>query len=515
MNLSMSLRAIARAHAAHTAITWDSGHLTYGAFEQQAGRIAGALRKRHGLMPGQRVALAMTNCGEFYPALFGIWRAGLTAVPINAKLHPRELAWILTNSDAKRVIATPDIADKMSEYPGEAWPEVIVTGSADFRALTDHDDADAIAEVTSAPADEAWLFYTSGTTGRPKAAVLSHRNLYAMMAAYYADIDFLDTTDTMLHAAPLSHGAGLYGLALIAKGGNNVIYKGFETAEILDAFGRYENISMFAAPTMVTRLLNDPQCAATDPKNLKTITYGGAPMYLADLKTAIGMLGPRFYQLFGQGESPMTITGLSKAMHADTSHPRYEARLASAGMARTGCEYRIVDPSGNTLPPGEVGEIVTRSDVVMSGYWNNPEANNSALRDGWLWTGDMGAADEDGFLTIKDRSKDMIISGGTNIYPREIEEVLLTHDGVRECAVVSRPHADWGEEVIAFVVRQPGTDEAALSDTTLDQLCLDNIARFKRPKGYRFVDALPKNNYGKILKTDLRQMLLDEGQNAN
>jgi acyl-CoA synthetase (AMP-forming)/AMP-acid ligase II len=259
---------------------------------------------------------------------------------------------------------------------------------------------------------------------------------------------------------------------------------------------------------MVTRLLNDPRCAITDPSNLKTITYGGAPMYLSDLKQGLEMLGPRFYQLFGQGEAPMTITGLSKAMHADTAHPRYEERLASAGLARTGCEFRIVDPDGRELPTGEVGEITTRSDVVMRGYWANPEATASALRDGWLWTGDMGSVDHEGFLTIKDRSKDMIISGGTNIYPREIEELLLTHKGVRECAVVSRPHADWGEEVIAFVVRQAGSED--VDDQVLDQLCLDNIARFKRPKGYRFVDALPKNNYGKILKTELRDVLKGE-----
>src|SRR5581483_2575088 len=203
-------------------------------------------------------------------------------------------------------------------------------------------------------------------------------------------------------------------------------------------------------------------------------------------------------------ESPMTITGLDKAMHADTAHPNYLERLGSAGVARTGVAVKVVDEDGRQLPPGEIGEIVTRSDCVMKGYWNNPEANARALRDGWLWTGDLGSLDAQGFLTIKDRSKDMIISGGSNIYPREIEEVLLTHPGVLEAAVVGRAHPDWGEEVIAFVVKREGADLVAAA---LDRLCLDNIARFKRPKGYRFVDALPKNNYGKILKTELRALL--------
>lgn len=507
MNLSMTLRAIARAHPTATAITGDEGAIDYAEFERQVAAIAGALRRR-GMKPGSRVALAMTNCPEFYPYLFGVWRAGLAVVPANAKLHPRELSFILQNSETALLVATPDVAGKLSDYPGEPWPEVVVTGTREHRDLMASGAEHPVLEVLSDPADEAWLFYTSGTTGRPKGAVLSHRNLLGMIYAYYADIDSLGVTDTMLHAAPLSHGAGLYGLAAIARGANNVIYPGFETGRILDALATYRNVSMFAAPTMVTRLLNDPRAGTTNPSNLKTITYGGAPMYVADLKLALSLFGPRFFQLYGQGEAPMTITGLTKAMHADVDHPRYEERLASAGMARTGCMFKIVDEAGRELPHGEVGEIISRSDIVMTGYLNNPEANAKTLRDGWLWTGDMGAEDSDGFLTIKDRSKDMIISGGSNIYPREVEEVLLTHAGVRECAVVSKPHPDWGEEVIAFVVRQQGHD--GLDAQTLDRLCLDNIARFKRPKNYRFVEQLPKNNYGKILKTELRDTLIKE-----
>jgi long-chain acyl-CoA synthetase len=227
-------------------------------------------------------------------------------------------------------------------------------------------------------------------------------------------------------------------------------------------------------------------------------------MYLADCKRALELLGPKLYNLYGQGESPMTITGLDQAMHADSAHPDYEARLASAGIARTGVAVKVVREDGQEVPHGEIGEIVTRSDCVMTGYWNNPQANAKALRGGWLWTGDLGAMDAAGFVTIKDRSKDMIISGGANIYPREIEEVLLTHPGVLEAAVVGRPHPEWGEEVVAFVVAREG---AELSEAALDGLCLDNIARFKRPKAYRFVAALPKNNYGKILKTELRGVL--------
>jgi long-chain acyl-CoA synthetase len=200
----------------------------------------------------------------------------------------------------------------------------------------------------------------------------------------------------------------------------------------------------------------------------------------------------------------MTITGLPQSWHADKAHPRFLERLASCGFARTGVEVRVVDDEDRDLPPGEVGEIVTRSDCVMAGYWQNADASAKTLRGGWLHTGDLGSMDEEGFLTIRDRSKDMIISGGSNIYPREIEEVLLTHPDVNECSVVGRPHAEWGEEVVAFVVARPGS---GLNAQALDELCLANIARFKRPKDYRFVDALPKNNYGKVLKTELRKSL--------
>ena len=252
---------------------------------------------------------------------------------------------------------------------------------------------------------------------------------------------------------------------------------------------------------MLTRLMNSPALASAKLDNLKTIFFGGAPMYIADLERALELFGPRLVQIYGQGESPMTIAAMSKADYADRANPRYLERLGSCGTARTGVEVRVTDADDRDLPPGETGEVLTRSDCVMTSYWGNADATAKTLAGGWLHTGDIGSMDQHGYLTLKDRSKDMIISGGSNIYPREIEEVLLLHDGVREVSVVGAPHADWGEEVVAFVVGNPG---AVVSPEQLDQLCLDRIARFKRPKRYEFVDDLPKNNYGKILKTELR-----------
>jgi len=330
----------------------------------------------------------------------------------------------------------------------------------------------------------------------PKGAMLTHLNMRFQNDAYFADIDKLGPGDNALHPAPLSHGSGLYGLPHFAAGGANVIPESghFDPEEIFGLLEHWPNTSFFAAPTMLVRLMGSG--AARTPAGLKTITYGGAPMYVADSLRAIDLFGPRLYQLFGQGEAPMTITGLSQHFHEKRAH------LETCGTARTRVEVKIFDEQDREVPPGEVGEIVTRSECVMAGYWQNPEATAKAMRAGWLHTGDVGSLDAQGFLTIRDRSKDMIISGGANIYPREIEEVLLRHPAVAECSVVGRPHPEWGEEVVAFIVKK-----SDVKGGELDALCLDNIARFKRPRDYRFVDSLPKNNYGKVLKTELRKLL--------
>lgn len=461
---------------------------TYGALASRVSRLAFSLRNALGLAPGDRVALAMKNCPEYHEVLFACWHAGLVAVPMNAKLHPREFAYILENSGAKLCFTTADLES--------AVPSSLSVASSDYLELFEGPEQSEAAEAK--PDDAAWLFYTSGTTGVPKGAVLTHRNLLFQAQAYFSDIDKLGPGDAILHAAPLSHGSGCYALPHIAAGSVNVIPESgsFDAEEIFRLLEHWNNVSFFAAPTMVVRLLASP--AARSPKNLRTLVYGGAPMYLADCLRAIELFGPRLYNLYGQGEAPMTITGLPQRFHTKD----HSEKLSSCGVARTGVEVRILDGEDRMLPAGEVGEIATRSDCVMAGYWNNAQASAKALRGGWLHTGDLGSLDSAGFLTLRDRSKDMIISGGSNVYPREIEEVLLRHPAVSECSVIGRAHPEWGEEVIAFIVSKVRVDPQEL-----DAHCLENIARFKRPREYRFVEALPKNNYGKVLKTELRRLL--------
>lgn len=481
---------------------------TYGEFYRQVAGLATALRMGMGLATGDRVAIVMSNCPEFAIAKWACWHAGLCAVPINAKLHRREFAYILENSGARLCFASPDKAETLAGLEDEVphLERTILAEGSDWRAML---GSVPLPLADADPTDPAWLFYTSGTTGRPKGAILSHRSLMVATLNYFADVDSVAPSDCIIHCAPMSHGSGCYAPPHVARGAAQVIPEsgGFEPAETIELIQHWAGATFFFAPTMVVRLLDHPGVQEADFTNLKTIVYGGGPMYVADLLRGIDVLGQKFVQIYGQGEAPMTITGLSRAQHMDTKHPRYLERLASVGVARTDVEVKIFDEEDNEMAAGEVGEVVVRGDVVMTGYWQNPEATAAAMRSGWLHTGDMGAMDDDGFVTLKDRSKDMIISGGTNIYPREIEEVILTHPGVAEVSIIGKPHPEWGEDVCAYVVRHAGSD---VDKASIDRLCLDNIARFKRPKHYRFVDALPKNNYGKVLKTELREWLAAE-----
>ena len=495
MNIVHLLLAAARSFPERPALSVGKQAVaTYQRFVERVARLAAGLKKITGNVPGARVAIVASNSPEYIEVMWAAWHAGLCIVPVNAKLHPKEVAFILENSGAAACFVSEDLS-------GANYPRGVVLGSREHSSAM---GSEPIEPHPVAPTDPAWLFYTSGTTGKPKGATLSHRNLLEMSLRNFADIDAVSSEDCILHVAPLSHATGLFSLFHVAKASNQVIpaSRGFREEELVELIGHYANCLLFLAPTMLNRLASHPASARTRTEHLKTLIYGGAPMYLEDLKRALDRFGPCLWQGYGQGETPNTIAYLSKEWHARKEHPRYDAVLSTVGVPRTGIAVRVVDTEDRELPAGEIGEVIVKSEVTMSGYWNNPEASAKALKGGWLHTGDLGCFDEHGFLTLKDRSKDVIISGGSNIYPREVEEVLLVHQGVLEASVVGRPSKEWGEEVVAFVVRKEG---AAVNEAELDGLCLQNIARFKRPKAYYFIDALPKNNYGKILKTDLRE----------
>ena len=460
---------------------------TWSQLRERALRLAGALRARY--EPGSRIAIASENRAEIVELFYAVWAAECVLVPVNFKLHPREMVQILEDSGAATVFASPKIAAELAPLSPIG---VELIGAGDYDALF---AAPPVAVPSTDPSTLAWLFYTSGTTGRSKGAMLSHRSLTAMTVAHLADIDNPDENCSLLHAAPMSHGSGLYIAPYVLRGARQVVAASgvFDADEFLDLCGAHPGSSAFLAPTMIARLVDT---GSTAPPTLRMIVYGGGPMYVDGLKKAMAAFGPIFAQIYGQGESPMTITGLRRADHDSTN----DAILGSVGHPRSGVEVAVLADDGTPAAPGQIGEIVCRGDVLMTGYWNNPDATRDTLKDGWLYTGDMGSFDDHGYLTLRDRSKDVVISGGSNIYPREVEEALLAHPDVAEACVVGAPDPEWGEVVVAFIV-------GSADDAALDAHLLDRIARFKRPKRYIFIDDLPKNSYGKVLKRELRARL--------
>jgi long-chain acyl-CoA synthetase len=500
MNIALWLARSAERYPQQAAIAHGTeAWCDYAEFARRAARTAHWLH-RQGVQPGDRVMLFMHNAPEYLPLMWGIWWCGAVAVPVNAKLHEREAAWIAGHSEARLALVDDERASGLQQALYEIKATTQVQADHSFMQQA---HGPQLALQPREDDDPAWLFYTSGTTGRPKGVVLCARQLRGCTLAYLASVQSVQRGDTMLHPAPLSHGGGMYHLPYVLNAGLNVVPRsdGFDPHEALTLAAHWQRASFFAAPTMVRRLVDAARTLPARPQGLATIVYGGGPMYLADIEEALQVIGPHFAQIYGQGECPMTISVLPKGDVLDTDHPRWRERLASVGHAQAMVEVRICDEAGTELPVGEVGEICVRSELVMAGYWRDPEATAKTIRHGWLQTGDVGRLDADGYLSLLDRSKDMVISGGTNIYPREVEEALLTHPLVAEASVIGRPDPEWGEVVVAFVVCRE-----ALSVAELDAHCLAQVARFKRPKHYHLVQSLPKNNYGKVLKIELRSI---------
>lgn len=509
MNVGSLLTKAASAFPENPAIVRGSKRLNYCEFNKRANRLANALYGL-GIGKGDNVALLQHNYPEMLESMFACFKAGCCAAPINWRLHPREFSFIIDHSESKAVILSSEfnssILDVRDRIPGVRHL-ISISGAGgellDYEALLSG-APDRFVDADVDPDDLAWLFYTSGTTGMPKGAMLTHRNLIAMTMNFYADIHpGAGADDVVLHAAPLSHGSGCYALPNIGKAAANIILpsKSFDPELILKTIQKYRVTNMFVAPTMLKLMAESPAMDRYEHGSLKSVNYGGGPMMVEDLKFAMAKLGPCLVQLFGQAESPMTITYLPHRDHVLEGTEVQIKRLASAGIPRTDVEVKVFDSDDNELPPYKIGEIVTRSDLVMKGYWRNPEATAETLRNGWLHTGDMGYMDENSYLFIMDRSKDMIITGGENVYPREIEEVLIQHPAVHEVSVIGVPDTKWGEAIVGVVSLVQG---ASSSERELIAFCRDHIASYKKPKRIEFVDNLPKNNYGKIVKSELR-----------
>lgn len=506
MHLSSLFHRSALMHADRPALAAGTRTpLTYAQLQARVQALAGWLRGPMGLQPGQRVMLALRNHPSYIESVLAIWHAGLCAVPVNAKLHPNELEYILRDCEARLCLSQGELFEAL--LPAARSLDAVRVEDVESAAYAKAASGPALALERRSSQELAWLFYTSGTTGKPKGVMLSHANLLGMCLNFYADVQAVAPGDAMVHVAPLSHGGGLYSIPYWLHGALQIVPDsgGLDEDELSALLTHYERVSLFASPTIVQRMVRHARQNGGPPPGLRTLIVGGAPFYVEDIKEAVACFGPRVAQIYGQGESPMSISALSAAQIADAVTTNDDALLGSVGYVQASMEVELRSGDGSPAALGELGEVTVKGPTVMLGYWNNARATADTIVDGWLHTGDIGILDARGLLHLKDRSKDVIISGGTNIYPREVEEALTRHEAVQEVSVVGVADPEWGESVLAFVVLKPG---AQVQAQDLDRLCLASIARFKRPKRYVFLDELPKNSTGKVLKRELQQRAL-------
>src|SRR4051794_36028527 len=514
MNLGEILADAARHHPDRTAIVWHNGEQrrSYREVDDRAAALAAGLVEELKVQPGARVAVMMPNSPELLETLFAVWTAGATTSPLNARLTREEIQYQVTDCEAKVFIVGSEFTETALGLRDELGVESFVLqseavpgpdhygdGLVGLGDLRDRHAGKRPPDPGTLDTDVAWLAYTSGTTGRPKGAMLSHGCLTFVAVSWLADLQRLEPEDVALVAAPLTHGAGIMALAFVMKAATQVLAHGFDPAKILATIEQEQVTHTWMVPTQIRMILDSPALETADLSTLKTIVYGGAPMYVEDLKEAIGRIGPIFVQLFAQTESPMTGTYMRAQDHI-LEGPGSE-RLASCGHARSGMEVAVLDEQQRRLPVGETGEICIKGPALMNGYWNRPDATAETLRNGWLHTGDIGRMDDHGYVYILDRTKDMVISGGLNVYPREIEEVLLRHPAISQAAVIGVPDAKWGEAVKAGGVADGAT---GLSEADVIAFTAEHLAGYKKPKSVDFVADLPKTTYGKIDKKAIR-----------
>lgn len=514
MNLSHFLRQAARRYRDEIGFAWGDTTWTWAEMDRRVDAMAAALAAR-GVAKGDRVLVQSKNCNQMFESMFACFRIGAVWVPTNFRQTPDEVAYLGQASGASAMICHRDFPGHAAAVR-EACPDIrfiVSIGSADFG-----DDYDGLVEgylgqsAPEAPVeydDPCWFFFTSGTTGRPKAAVLTHGQLAFVITNHLCDL-MPGTThaDASIVVAPLSHGAGIHQLVQVARAVKTVLptSERFDPDEIWALVDRWRITNMFTVPTIVKMLVEHPSVDAHDRSSLRYVIYAGAPMYREDQKRALAKLGKVLVQYFGLGEVTGNITVLPPALHEPEDVPG--VKIGTCGYERTGMQVSIQSEDGRELAPGETGEICVCGPAVFAGYYNNPEANAKAFRDGWFRTGDLGHLDEEGFLYITGRASDMYISGGSNVYPREIEEKILTHPSIAEVAIVGVPDKTWGEVGIAVCVLRP---EASLSEQDLLTWMDGKVARYKLPKRVFFWEALPKSAYGKITKKNIRAELEARG----
>src|SRR6266478_7089175 len=513
MNLAHLLTQNARRHGDRVGFIWGDRSWTWREIDDLVTALVAALAAR-GIARGDRILVHSRNCDEMFWSMFAAFRLGAVWVPTNFRLMPDEVAYLATASGAKAFLCHGDFPDHAKTVSG---PEFIwrigEEGAFGEKSVRDAINAHAGVKVENVAVehdDPCWFFFTSGTTGRSKAAVLTHGQMAFVITNHLADLTPGTTeADASLVVAPLSHGAGVHQLMQTARGAKTILLP-TERFDITEAFRLIEThrvSNLFTVPTILKMMVEHPAVDRFDHSSLRHVIYAGAPMYREDQKFALKKLGKVIVQYFGLGEVTGNITVLPAALHEEEDGPA--ARTGSCGFERTGMQVQIQDDAGRELRAFETGEVCVIGPAVFAGYYDNPEANAKAFRDGWFRTGDLGHMDEEGFVYITGRASDMYISGGSNIYPREVEEKILTHPAIGEVAVVGVPDPVWGEVGIAVCVAREGAAE--VSELELATFLAAKVPRYKMPKRFLFWDALPKSGYGKVPKRLVRDELEARG----
>lgn len=489
------------------AITHGKRNVTYREMGRDASRLVGALSGILGA--GDRVAFMMPNCVEYVICEYAVAAIGATRVPLAMQLASDDHVKMINFAGCKALIYHQKLVDKVAEMaPRMQTVKRFICIADDFQAVPPgHLHLQSLIDASEPgggtpsidPEAIAGIFFTGGTTGRPKGVMLSHRSWFHTIYTEMLELS-IAPRETFVFCTPMTHAAGCLLLPVLLRQGRCVLLDRFEPGLLLEAIERERATATLLVPTMIYMLLDHPGSADFDVGSLRNVLYGAAPIAPERLKQAVDRYGPIFTQFFGQTEAPMVLTVLARESHA-TDVPDRDHVLASAGRATYAVQIRLVDDDGVDVPIGQAGELIARSPNMMSGYLDDEQATAAAVRDGWLYTGDVARMNAEGFFTIVDRKKDMIVSGGFNVYPREVEDALFEHPAVRQAAVFGVPHERWGEEVRALVVLHSGQ---GTTETELIEHVKVRKGSVLAPKTIEFVDAIPLTNLGKIDKKTIR-----------
>ncbi|MBO0347456.1 acyl-CoA synthetase [Roseibium sp. CAU 1637] len=518
-NIAHFLTRNARRLGARPAIIWGDHRWTWGELDARVSALAIAMRDDFGIRHGDRILVQSPNNNQITEIMLACFRLGAVWVPSNFRQGADEVAFLAQKADVAMMFCEEG-------FPAHAaacragLPEmasVVVIGNGDFGSSYEELIAGHLGkDLPNADVDRddpCWLFFTSGSTGHPKAVVLTHGQLTFTIVNHLNDLMPSSTPDDVsLVVAPLSHGAGMHQLTQLAVGAASVLLPAgrFDPAVAWELVARHKVTNMFTVPTIVKMLVEHPSVDEHDHTSLRYVIYAGAPMYREDQKVALRKLGRVLVQYFGLGEVTGAITVLPPHDHHLEDGPH--ARVGTCGIERTGLQISIQDDDGNHLPAFATGEICVTGPAVCAGYYRDEDANKKAFRDGWFRTGDLGHLDAEGYLFITGRASDMYISGGSNVYPREVEELLLTHPALKEVAVLGIPHPKWGEVGLAVCVAEAGQE---LDEMSLLEVLHGRLAKYKLPSHFVFLEDMPKTGYGKITKKLIREELTSRGLMPN